>query len=205
MKKLGAQFAAGADFVREIGRFGAFAGCLALAAAAAAAPGFDNRQVVKGIAIYPGVLPATSAKAPPTFDTEMHGGTPQWGDQHHVVVALFDAPSGRRITDAEVRAAVASTRLPGKRVSGPQKQLELMPLGGTPSYGNYINMPAPGPYRIDLEVRRPGAPKFVKVSFDYRHAIVATKRAAKPQTLSVPMMQSSDRSSDESRSAPTSG
>lgn len=167
-----------ADLPRAIARFGAFAVCVGLlGATAAAAAKFDNSQVAQGVAIYLGVLPAKVARdRPPTASGgEPHQDTPAWGEQYHVVVALFDDASGRRITDAEVRATVFDARLPGHRLSGPHKQLEPTLIAGRSSYGNYFNMPAPAPYRIELEIRRDGAPELIKASFDYRHAGAATK------------------------------
>jgi hypothetical protein len=167
-----------AGLLRAIARFGAFAVCAGLfAAAASAAAEFDNRQVAQGGAIYLGVLPATVARDQPPMVSggEPHQGTPEWGAQYHVVVALFDDGSGRRITDADVRATVFDARRPGNRLSGPQKQLEPMLVAGRASYGNYFNMPAPAPYRIELEIRRPGKSEITKASFEYRHAIVTTR------------------------------
>lgn len=167
-----------AGLLRAITRFGAFAVCVGLfAAAAAAAAEFDNRQVAQGVAIYLGILPAKIALDQPPMASggEPHQGTPEWGAQYHVVVALFDDGSGTRITDAEVRATVFDARRPGKRLSGPQKQLEPMLVAGRTSYGNYFNMPAPAPYRIELEIRRPGKSEIAKASFEYRHAVVTIR------------------------------
>jgi len=163
--------------LRAVTRFSAFVACAGLFAAGAAAAEFDNRQVVQGVAIYLGILPARIARdqLPTASGGEPHQGAPEWGEHYHVVVALFDSASGRRITDAEVRATVFDARLPGKRLSGPQKQLERMLVAGRESYGNYFNMPAPAPYRVELGVRRQGTPEVIKASFDYGHAVVTTK------------------------------
>jgi hypothetical protein len=161
-----------------ITRFGAFAVCIGLFTAAAAAQSqFNNHQVAQGMAIYLGVLPAkvTRDEPPPPSSREMHRGTPEWGEQYHVMVALFEDESGKRITDAGVRATVFDARQPGKRLAGPQKQLEPMLVAGRTNYGNYFNMPAPGPYRIELEIRREGESKITKASFEFRHAIVPTR------------------------------
>jgi hypothetical protein len=164
--------------LREITGFSAFAACLGLfAVAATAAAEFDNHQVAQGVAIYLAVLPAkvTRDEPPPPSSREMHRGTPAWGEQYHVMVALFENESGKRITDAEVRATVFDVRQPGKRLAGPQKQLEPMLVAGRTSYGNYFNMPAPAPYRIELEIRRAGKSQITRASFEFRHAIVPTR------------------------------
>lgn len=174
--KVRKQITIGAGLLRAITRFGAVA-CVGLFAAASSAVEFDNRQIAQGMAIYLGILPAKVARdqSPTASGGEMHRGTPEWGEQYHLVAALFDDASGRRITDAEVRATVFNARLPGKRLSGPQKQLEPMRVADRASYGNYFNMPAPAPYRVELEIRRPGESEIAKASFEYRHAVVTTK------------------------------
>ncbi len=53
-------------------------------AAAADAP--QNFQVVQGVAIYLGVMPAQMVRGHP----KMHGGVPAAGYEDHVIVALFD-------------------------------------------------------------------------------------------------------------------
>lgn len=130
-----------------------------------------------GMEIYYGVIPAEIILGHPGDHDErkMHGGTPAWGEQHHLIITLFDGSSKERIHDAEAKATVFNTRLPGKRLGGPQKQLQPMVFAGAASYGNYFNMPGPAPYRIELEIRRQGRAETVKVAIEYRHALVATQ------------------------------
>ncbi len=56
-------------------------------------------QVVDGVAIYLGVMPAQIVQGHPKEHPEvgMHGGAPTRGDRVHVVVALFDNATGGRI------------------------------------------------------------------------------------------------------------
>ena len=127
-----------------------------------------------GIEIFHGVIPAEIILGHPAGDSErkMHGSTPAWGEQYHLIVTLFDSASKERIQDAEIKATVFETRRPGKRLAGQQKRLEPMLFAGAASYGNYFNLPGPAPYRIELEIRRRGAVKTVKVPLEYRHGIV---------------------------------
>lgn len=149
---------------------------LAIAAAVPAAAA-EYYQSAGGMAIYVGVLPAAMVQghASEHPETTIHGGTPAWGEQYHLIVALFDRVSGKRIHDAKVKATLFDTRQPGKRLAGPHKELEPMLVGSAATYGNYFNMPAPASYRIELEVLRPGKSQIAKASFEYRHALV-TKR-----------------------------
>ena len=94
----------------------------------------------------------------------MHGGVPSARRQHHVVVAIFDAKDGTRITDAEVQASVGE---PGLSVT--KRKLEPMLIDKTISYGNYFSMGSPGPYRIEVEIRRPSTATAVKAVFEYSH------------------------------------
>lgn len=118
-----------------------------------------------GFAIYLGVLPAEIVKGHPPDHPEgkMHGGVLRTRNQHHVMVAIFEGRSGARVTDAQVTARVAEIGL------GPtERRLESMTIDKAISYGNYFSMGSPGPYRIDLEIKRP-ATQPVRTTFEYSH------------------------------------
>ena len=72
-------------------------------------------KVAGGLAVYLGVMPAELiiGHAKGHAEAEMHGGTPAGPHVHHVMVAIFDDASGRRITDAVVTARVAGVGLAG--------------------------------------------------------------------------------------------
>ena len=135
----------------------------------------ESSQVVGGVSIYVGVLPAQMIAMQPKehHETNMHRGAPGWGEQYHVMVSLFEHVKWTPIADAGVTVSVTDARSPGQRVRGPQKQLERMAVAGSMAYGNYFNMPGLGPYRIDIEIRRPGTQQPIKAAFDYRHAMVS--------------------------------
>ena len=130
---------------------------------------------VDGMEIFFGLIPAEIMLGHPAEHAErsMHGSVPVWGEQYHLIVSLFDQASGKRIHDAEIEARVFDMRGSGK-LAGQRKRLEPMLFASTASYGNYFNMPAPAPYRIELEIRRAGARESVKIPIEYRHALVTT-------------------------------
>jgi hypothetical protein len=133
-------------------------------AAAAGAP--ENFQVVDGVAIYLGVIPAQIVLGHPKERPEatMHGGVPAKGHHVHVVVALFDNATGLRIEDAQVTGNVMQIGLASE-----QKDLEPMRIADTITYGNYFNMPENNIYHIDVQIRRPDVPDVVEAQFTYRY------------------------------------
>ena len=146
----------------------ALAGIAALVLTAAFAADSSQHKVVHGVAIYLGVLPAEMilGHPGPHVEAEMHGGVPAGQHQHHVVVALFDNVTGKRISGAKVSARVHEINL-----AGAQKKLEPMLIAGTVSYGNYFNMPATNnPYRINVRIELPGVADVIEAQFDYQHA-----------------------------------
>ena len=58
-----------------------------------------QRRVVKGVVIYLGIMPAEilQKELPEHADPKMHDGVPPGGHVYHVMVALFDQATGRRI------------------------------------------------------------------------------------------------------------
>ncbi len=118
--------------------------CLLFVATLSAADDSKRHQLVGGMSVYLGVIPAqlTQKEHP-----GMHGGSDK-EHRYHVMVALFDVKSGKRIDDARVTATVAVLGL-----GGHTKDLEPM-LGGALSYGNYFVMHKPEMYRILVEIKR---------------------------------------------------
>ena len=130
--------------------------------ATAAAGAADYRQVVSGVAIYFGILPAELVRGHPPEHPEsgMHGGTP--AGENHLMVALFNDKTGERIARAEVTATIT-----GPDRFKAEKRLEPMTIAGSVTYGNYFNMLGPGPYRIELLIRLPGAAKPIRARFEW--------------------------------------
>lgn len=139
---------------------------LAVATLSSTAIAFDTGQTKTehGISVYVGALPAEIVRGHPKSHPEaaVHGGPPRGQHVYHLVVAIFDAASGARITDAKVTARIASLGL-----GGTQKPLEPMTIADTVTYGNYFNLPDKGRYRISLQIARPQG--VVDMSLDYEH------------------------------------
>ncbi len=112
-----------------------------------------------GMTIRLGVTPAESMRDQP--EAKIHGGVPSGKGQHHILVALFESSSGKRINNAEITATVGELGL-----HTVQKRLEPMVIDKTVTWGNYFQMSAPGQYRIELKIRRKGVAP-ADVSFDY--------------------------------------
>ncbi|WP_275098039.1 hypothetical protein [Sedimenticola hydrogenitrophicus] len=132
------------------------------AAVATDAP--ETFQVVDGVTIYLGVMPAqiVQGHAREHEESKMHGGVSAGRYRNHLVVALFDNATGRRIEDAQVTAAVSEL---GMRLE--RKTLEPMRIADTTTYGNYFSMPSTGIYRIQLRLRRPGQARAIEATFTH--------------------------------------
>lgn len=127
-----------------------------------------NEQTVAGITIDLGVVPAELVKGHlvvPRDPNALHGGVQPYTESHHVIVALFDAKSGTRISDARVRAGVGERSYQHE----PDTWLEPMQIAGTTTYGNFFSMPGTALYRIHLEIYRPGMKQPVRADFAYEH------------------------------------
>jgi len=133
-------------------------------ATAADAP--ENFQVVDGIAVYLGVMPAQVIQGYPKehLESKMHGGVPIKGHRDHVVVALFDDATGKRIENAKVKGSVMELGLAGQF-----KKFEPMKIANTITYGNFFDMPNKNIYHIKVQIRRPGIKRVVEVRFTHRH------------------------------------
>jgi hypothetical protein len=128
-----------------------------------------DSQTVGGITIDLGVVPAALVRGHPIRAGEagaLHGGAPEGSSSHHVVVALFDAGTGARISDARVRAGVGASSYD----HAPDRELEPMAVNGAMSYGGFFLMQGNGLYRIHLEILRPGATRPIEAQFVYEHA-----------------------------------
>jgi len=135
---------------------------VSLLIAATTAVAARHQQVVDGVAIYFGLVPAELVRGHPPGHPEsgMHGGVP--AGENHIMIALFDDKTGERITRAGVTATITG---PGNFRA--EKKLEPMVIAGATTYGNYFNMLGPGPYRIDLAIRLPGGKKILRARFQW--------------------------------------
>lgn len=139
---------------------------LALNAAGAATEPPETFQSVDGVAIYLGVMPAQIVRGHPPAQQEdrMHGGIPEGRNSVHLVVALFDEASGKRIEGAQITAEVSELGLGGK-----SKKLDTMRIADTVTYGSYFDIAGEKTYRIRLSIRLPGRTQPIEASFTHRH------------------------------------
>lgn len=127
-----------------------------------------DSQTVGGTTIYLGVVPSAVVRDHPTRKGDasaLHGGVSEGLSLHHIVVALFEASTGKRISDAQVRAGVGD--LSYNHV--PDRDLEPMLDNGVISYGGFFPMQGRDPYRIHLEIRRAGTTRPIEAQFVYEH------------------------------------
>ncbi len=134
------------------------------ASPAKVAAGSDYR-IADGTTIYFGVVPADTIRGrPKDYPQSEYGVVPQSPQQYFVTVALFDANSGQRISDAGVRARVSTAT-----GAGPEKVLEPMTIAGSQTFGSYFAMGGSGTYTINVQIRRPGMPDPIQAQFPYTH------------------------------------
>ena len=124
----------------------------------------DLSKTVDGVTFYVGVIPAEIVRGHPAEHAEstMHGSAPK--GSRHIVVALFDARTGERITDAKVSARVEQLGL-----AADHKDLDPMQIAGTVSYGNFYSMPEGGIHKIRVIVKRRGSSHRIEAEFEYRN------------------------------------
>jgi cytochrome c5 len=139
------------------------AGGAATTTSQAAFGGGPDYRVVDGTAVYFGAITSDAIRRNPKEYPEKTYGVPPIGpDQYYVTIALYDANTGKRISDAAVRARVST-----RTAAGPEKTLEPIAVKEAPSYGNYFAMAGAGPFEITVQIRRPGAPEAVRAQFAY--------------------------------------
>ena len=123
-----------------------------------------SEQTIDGVTIYLGVVPAALVQGHSTTlgdPRSLHGGTPEGMGSHHVMVALFDAATGARITDARVSASIDGGPL--------TKPLEPMEVNGLTTYGNFFVLSGPAVRRIHVEILRSGKSKTIEADFAFEH------------------------------------
>lgn len=125
-----------------------------------------DRRTVDGVTIDLGVIPAELIRGHPAqhVESSMHGGRPSAQDEYHILVALFEAKTGARVTRARVRARVSEIGLVGE-----EKELAPMDIAGAETFGNYFSMAGNGPFRISLSIRVPNNPEEITTVFEHWH------------------------------------
>lgn len=122
-------------------------------------------RTASGLTVYLGVLPAAMIQGTTQEHAEVaHGDVPRGPHAYHVVTAVFDAESGKRIEDAAIEARVTPLGLvPVTR------RLDRMIIAGTVTYGGFFTMRGDVPHRIAFAVTTPRRPEPVVVEFRYEH------------------------------------
>ncbi len=105
-------------------------------------------QTADGMIVYIGVIPAAIIKGHP--DVMMHGGKPSGVNEFHLTVAVFDAATGQRLSDATVTATVGEVGLAGTTTA-----LEPMHIADTVTYGGFVAMRTMAHYDFRIIVTRP--------------------------------------------------
>ena len=117
-----------------------------------------------GVAIYYALIPAEIIRGHEKQHPEatMHGGAPRSQNAYHLMVALFDASTKRRITDAQVTAKVTEVGLAGE-----EKKLEPFVVAGALTYGNYFTMAPNTNYRISINAKSPSSAEEAHIEFPF--------------------------------------
>jgi len=123
----------------------------------------DNYQV------YLGVVPADMIKESPYLidnDVKLHGGiNNKDNNSYHVLVAIFDSKTNKRIEDVTVIAEVnKKSLLSGIEI---EKPLQKMVTSGTITYGNFFTMNQKNTYKIKVIVYRPN--QSTKETFEFTY------------------------------------
>jgi hypothetical protein len=142
--------------------------CLTADPRAALAQSDDGLSQTKdGLTAYIGVTPSAVVKKQATGESPpmMQSGMPSGRHEVHVVVAMLEAASGARVSDANVTAQVS-----GLALVGPIKSLEAMEIANTITYGGFFDMAGSELYTVKLTIMRPGAasPVVMELSYDHR-------------------------------------
>lgn len=125
----------------------------------------------EGVTAYWGLVPVEVVAGMHSL-AEMHGGMPGGGGQvHHLVVALYETASGRRIENAVVRAQLSESGI----VEEPPKYLTPMTINGQISYGQVFAVAKPGPYRFRVWVKPEGRKAEIEFSISAYSPHVMTR------------------------------
>lgn len=146
---------------------GATFAALALMAVALGAcsprPVEGRSQVVDGLKFDYGLVAAPAAGGPPSShpDLAMHGGAPSQAHAYHVVLAVADAKTGRKVEAAGVGMGLSGPGHPGTNIT----PMELMSANGQPTYARYIVLPSSGAYQLEFRITPAGKRQPVKARF----------------------------------------
>ncbi len=140
-------------------------GALGLLLATAAWAQVPGEKAVHGMVVRVGIAPIEDIQSLPSgrHERAMHPEHAS-NDRDHLVVALADQRTGKRIERADVMATVSRLGMGEER-----QALEPMKEPGATSWGGFFDLREPGPYVIRLEVERPGDAGPAVAQFVYRN------------------------------------
>lgn len=137
-------------------------------AAGLASPGAGAQAspAAGGLAFQYELVPSEMVLVHPRADVErrMHPGDARKG-RSLLVLAMFDAQSGARISQAEVLVHVTDPG--GATMTQP---LERVDVANLPSFSAYVPVGAPGIYKMRFDVKRPGVESMASAEFEHRVA-----------------------------------
>jgi hypothetical protein len=139
---------------------------LVLAPSIALAHVSNESQSASGLTVELGIVPAETLRGRPEEEAvrQMHGGVPSGKSMYHVMVAIFDAKTGQRVTNAQVRARVEEVGLTSE-----EKALQSMRVANAVTYGNFFRMAGSGTFRITVQIRLPDTTRTTELRFEHRH------------------------------------
>jgi len=148
-------------------KLAAAASVLSLAATPSSAGLNKGSVTVDSATVFLGVVPATQTRdyaSERAGDMKMGGAAANDINSIHLVVALFDHGTGKRITDAHV-----SARFLGPRGHHWSVRLEPMTMNGAMTYGAYSNLGGNNNASIFIDVERPfgGRTQSLTARFEY--------------------------------------
>jgi hypothetical protein len=128
----------------------------ALLAACQPKPVDGPSQVAGDMRFDYGLAPSAQVATHPTGHPEaaMHGGPLNAPHAYHVTLALFDAKTGARVTNANVTMGISGPGHPGVGAT----PMDPMTVNGAVTYGAYVTLPTEASYRLTFEARRYGPP-----------------------------------------------
>lgn len=135
--------------------------------AATSARADDGYQTVDGLAIYLGIVPASVVRGHPSNHAErtMHGGAGTRRHQQHIIVAVFDAETGKRIENADIEATIAGLGHVGHQ----RVKLEPMTIANTITYGTFVNLSGNDRYEIAVNIVVQGRSRPASTKFTVEH------------------------------------
>lgn len=137
-------------------------------AASAQDNGKGNSMIVEGVLAYFGVLPAAVVRGHPESHAEgsMHGGSPEGQHQYHLILALFDAASGKRIESAQVSVSIMGLG----HVGATWLNLEPMTIADSVTWGIFVRLAGPDLYDLVFKVLLPERKTAISFPFRYSHS-----------------------------------